>query len=139
MEEVPQLEETGLSGDYTNEFNSLIMAYSQATPPNKILNAIKLHRGLPIFKKYVTRFPHDEYRNVITQKNELKVRQLDEIVDGINEKWHKQTPTEEEFIGTMNRIYEIIRDRPVFEKCNGTYKIKRERFTERATGSYQNA
>jgi len=79
--EVPQISpETGVSNDYSNQFNGLVSAF--------------LAKGMDFVKKLLKSIPfhmqkyeevYSEYKNIINDKNRDKIKRLDELAIAMNE------------------------------------------------------
>jgi len=78
---VPQIaKETGVSGDYWNEFTSKDTAAHHNFGIPYLVDIIKRY---PL-RKYEERFSPKEYEDVITTQNSERIRRLNEIAEIIN-------------------------------------------------------
>jgi len=82
--EVGQIsQETGVSGDYINEFQ--LIAWMKAGV-STYEEWIQYQRDKSnIILKYRERYPENEFINVVTEKNRANIEELDQIVDKLNE------------------------------------------------------
>ena len=113
-QEVPQINpETGISVDYINEFTSLSLSI-QYKSKDKFLSDVK--NIIP--RKYTEIFNEDEYENVITEENEEKITQLDEIVDEFNKTFSSEESIDNysasKYIDFAEQISDLIKKE--FEK-----------------------
>ncbi len=112
--EVPQINpETDLSVDYINEYTSLCMSI-QYKSKDKFLLDVK--DNIP--KKYIERFNPELYKDVITEENEEKIIQLDEIVADFNKTFNSEQNINDystlKYIDFKEQVPELIREE--FEK-----------------------
>lgn len=101
-ESVPQIHSiTGVSQDYQNEF-FMLDYISQADTISNYWQRLK-----PI-KHYTERFPESQFGDVINDQNREAIRQLDEIVDRINELITSPQVPVEEVAQLRKQAYELI-------------------------------
>lgn len=72
---IPQIEGTGVSGDYFNEISAPFMLYKDDGGINAVTDFLLEH---PI-ARYTERFSLVEFRDVVTSYNRAAVLRLDEI------------------------------------------------------------
>jgi hypothetical protein len=84
---IPQLENTGVSGDYFNAIYALFMLYKYEGGINAVADFLLEN---PI-ARYTERFPPFEFKDVVTSLNRAAVFRLDEIANELNH--HARTKT----------------------------------------------
>ena len=106
--DVPQLNlETGISGDYWNEWGALPFRLEVKKP----VGEAKLQMIADYLKKSPIRAYENVYKNcenVITEKNSEKVRRLSELADKVNSFTDPRRFTESEFEAVINEVQGII-------------------------------
>ncbi len=76
--------ETGLSGDYFNEFGQILQAFLSLDRTEALDWIAELAKTSPL-KKYSDRFSNEVYPEFsITEKNAAAIARLDDIIDEIN-------------------------------------------------------
>lgn len=77
MKQIPNINpRTGVSEDYGNIFSSIAALQLKGG----IERFAKFNRDFPV-QPYTERFPQDQYRDVITDQNVIRISLLNEIVD----------------------------------------------------------
>ncbi len=102
MKKVPQIEKTGISADYINEYVGKAMIF-ELNGIEKMLNNFKEY---PI-KKYTERFSSNDYCDVITKENKERVEELNRLAEICNSKDFYDLP-KNDILEIMERAYCII-------------------------------
>ncbi|MBP6945650.1 hypothetical protein KBB85_06600, partial [Patescibacteria group bacterium] len=100
-EPMPQIDEvSGLSGDYSNEFNPFD-AYNPDTDPSECVTyfvedatpQLRKNRDDLLVKKYEERYPPTRYAEVVTAKNQEDVAEINAAVEKIQEFYREKIRT----------------------------------------------
>ena len=108
LKELSQVvKETGVSGDYLNEYHGLVMLFRmyKRTGDIDILEDIFSNT----IKKYAERYPESMYENVITPFNKGRIKRLDEIADALNVFITKRDLDGEIFTGLIREAYILVK------------------------------
>jgi len=101
-EKIPQLcKVTGVSCDYINTWCASYCIWRDTKRMKEVL------REIPI-KKYAAWFPSGEYEEVITEKNKVRVKRLDKLVDIINLRAQEDTLSLRDFKRIINLVCRLI-------------------------------
>lgn len=104
MTEVPQIyQETGISGDYTNEYTGNLMGWS-LDGFSSLANLFQVYH----MRTYRQRFSPGLYDKVVTEQNRQAIQRLDEIAQELNYKMPRQEISPEEFIARINELQHLI-------------------------------
>ena len=105
-EEVPQLNEDGISYDYINEY----AWFSPDFHPQfeEMLESIEKRKNGKIVLRYEERFPPNRFKDVITEKNRKKIEVLNKLSDEVNNLYKEGKLTPEEFAKYQSQVVKII-------------------------------
>ncbi len=105
-QEVPQIvEETGVSADYSNEFNWAFMSDEEYFAEDAKDKAKARGKLLP---RYEERFPTDEYPGATTDKNRKAVAAINAIADEVNAAHAAGTLTHASFREATTRLAKVL-------------------------------
>lgn len=106
---VPQIvPETGVSGDYGNEYFGKMMNFNRNRQHSQLSSLAEHCREYPV-KKYEQRFSPEDYEDVITTQNWARVNRLNELSDIVNRTFVDSSLfTEHDFMRTINEVMELI-------------------------------
>jgi hypothetical protein len=105
MEQLPQIHsKTGISQDYFNEYNSLIVRFNR----NDISKVVEIIKNTRI-KTYEQRFPRNRYIHDYDEKIKRKIEALDELAKIINRDFTSESKFDgKRFKEIVNQAYEIV-------------------------------
>ena len=119
-EKVPQVSlTTGVSGDYANVLGGLVSFYNAAKSVGKDFDSYILPKLVMVmemdklwpdgpFPTYTQLFPEDKFRDVVTDKNEERIKELDKIVKIANNWYAQRSFSETEFLDVAERFYTAV-------------------------------
>lgn len=106
LKEVPQMVRTGLSADYFNAFGWIISRIQRnERKEEKLSNRLA---GKQV-EKYRERFPDEEFKDVVTDKNRELITILDGHVDRLNELLKDDEIDTEEVLKIVAEMDRIVR------------------------------
>ncbi len=102
---------TGITGDYYNELLCIAMAVQQ-----KGIEWLATRVRERPLRKYAERYPPDMYEWEITLQNQGVIRELDNLVDGVNRVAPQQGFTGQQLLDLVNQAQNLIYGHTSFPK-----------------------